>query len=163
MSDDAQENSVDSIIEQLKQVPKIVNEVRESIDPLTKENLEEFILKHTGRLVTQATESVTLVKDYVETAPNAEDVTALAELIRATSSAVESLNRILITDKRSNNAVKIKQMELDSRQQQFDTAVGVKIMLTREELLQQLISPKSQTIDITTENVLDVVDPTVPR
>jgi len=54
-------------------------------------------------------------------------------------------------------------MELDSRQQQFDTAVGVKIMLTREELLQQLINPKSQTIDVTTENVLDVADTAVPR
>lgn len=162
MSDVSQENSVDSIIEQLKHVPKIVNEVRETSDTLTKENLEDFILKHTGKLVAQAAESVTLVKDYVETAPNAEDVTALAELIRATSTAVESLNRILVTDKRNSNSLKIKQMELDSRQKQFDTAVGVKIMLTREELLQQL-APPPQPIEVVAETVSDVADTTVSR
>lgn len=141
-------NSVDTIIDQLRNVPKIISQAAHEDDPLTKDNLEEFILKHTGNLVKQASESVSLVKDYVETAPNAEDVTALAELIRATSSAVESLNKILVTDKRSHTALTIKQMELQSKQQQFDTAVGVKLMLTREELMKQLLNPPKPTIEV---------------
>lgn len=144
-------NSVDTIIDQLRNVPRAFAVVDDQEDALTKDNLEEFILKHTGNLVRQAAESVSLVKDYVETAPNAEDVTALAELIRATSTAVESLNKILITDKRSQTAMTIKQMELHSRQHQFDTAVGVKLMLTREELMKQLIAPP--TIEVVTESV----------
>lgn len=148
-------NSVDNIIEQLRNVPRAVTEVSQEEDVLTRDNLEEFILKYTGNLVKQASESVSLVKDYVETAPNAEDVTALAELIRATSTAVEGLNKILVTNKRSKTAMDIKQLELQSKQQQFNTAVGVGLMLTREELMKQLLNPPKPTIDVKTEQAND--------
>lgn len=156
MDESSQNDSVNSIIEQLKQVPKAVAIVQEQTDELTKDNLEQFILKHTGNLVKQATESVALVKDYVETAPNAEDVTALAELIRATSTAVEILNKTLISDKRNQTVVHVKELEIKSRQEQFDTAVGVKLMLTREELMKQLLNtPKSQVIDVGAEKAIE--------
>ena len=140
MSEDDSLDSVDSLINQLKSIPKATKEVEQVEDTLTKENLEEFILKHTGNLVKQASESVTLVRDYVEAAPNAEEVTALAELIKATSSAVESLNRILITDKKTNTAIKIKEMDNKSRQKELDAVVGLKLRSTREELMKQLIN-----------------------
>lgn len=140
MSEDDSLDSVDSLINQLKSIPKATKEVEQVEDTLTKENLEEFILKHTGNLVKQASESVTLVRDYVEAAPNAEEVTALAELIKATSSAVESLNRILITDKKTSTAIKIKEMDNKSRQKELDAVVGLKLRSTREELMKQLIN-----------------------
>jgi hypothetical protein len=140
MSDDESIDSVDTLINQLKSIPKATKEIDQVEDTLTKENLEEFILKHTGNLVKQASESVTLVRDYVEAAPNAEEVTALAELIKATSSAVESLNRILITDKKTNTAIKIKEMDNKSRQKELDAVVGLKLRSTREELMKQLIN-----------------------
>lgn len=140
MSEDDSLDSVDSLINQLKSIPKATKEINQVDDVLTKENLEEFILKHTGNLVKQASESVTLVRDYVEAAPNAEEVTALAELIKATSSAVESLNRILITDKKTSTAIKIKEMDNKSRQKELDAVVGLKLRSTREELMKQLIN-----------------------
>lgn len=140
MTEDDSLDSVDSLINQLKSIPKATKEVEQVEDTLTKENLEEFILKHTGNLVKQASESVTLVRDYVEAAPNAEEVTALAELIKATSSAVESLNRILITDKKTSTAIKIKEMDNKSRQKELDAVVGLKLRSTREELMKQLIN-----------------------
>ena len=140
MSEDDSLDSVDSLINQLKSIPKATREVDQVEDALTKENLEDFILKHTGNLVKQASESVTLVRDYVEAAPNAEEVTALAELIKATSSAVESLNRILITDKKTSTAIKIKEMDNKSRQKELDAVVGLKLRSTREELMKQLIN-----------------------
>jgi hypothetical protein len=140
MSDDESIDSVDTLINQLKSIPKATKEIDQVEDTLTKENLEEFILKHTGNLVKQASESVTLVRDYVEAAPNAEEVTALAELIKATSSAVESLNRILITDKKTSTAIKIKEMDNKSRQKELDAVVGLKLRSTREELMKQLIN-----------------------
>jgi hypothetical protein len=149
MEECSQHDSVNSIIDQLKQVPKALAVVDQQQDELTRDNLEDFILKHTGNLVKQATESVALVKDYVETAPNAEDVTALAELIRATSAAVEILNKTLISDKRNQTVMQVKEMEIKSRQEQFDTAVGVKLMLTREELMKQLITTaKAEVIHV---------------
>jgi hypothetical protein len=140
MSDENSLDSVDSLINQLKSIPKATKEINHISDELTKENLEEFILKHTGNLVKQASESVSLVRDYVEAAPNAEEVTALAELIKATSSAVESLNRILITDKKTSTAIKIKEMDNKSRQKELDAVVGLRLRSTREELMKQLIN-----------------------
>lgn len=158
MDESGQQDSVNSIIEQLKQVPKAAAVIDSQTDELTKDNLENFIIKHTGNLVKQATESVALVKDYVETAPNAEDVTALAELIRATSTAVEILNKTLIADKRNQTVVQVKEMEIKSRQEQFDTAVGVKLMLTREELMKQLFNaPAPKVIEVESEHTNDQV------
>jgi hypothetical protein len=151
MDSEESNKTVDTIIDQLRNVPRVIAEATREDDSLTADNLEEFILKYTGNLVKQASESVALVKDYVETAPNAEDVTALAELIRATTTAVEGLNKILVTNKRSKSAMDIKQLEIQSRQQQFNTAVGVGLMLTREELMKQLLNPPKPTIDVTPE------------
>jgi hypothetical protein len=156
MSDDNSLDSVDSLINQLKSIPKTTKEITNLSDELTKENLEEFILKHTGNLVKQASESVSLVRDYVEAAPNAEEVTALAELIKATSSAVESLNRILITDKKTSTAIKIKEMDNKSRQKELDAVVGLRLRSTREELMKQLIN--ATVIEETKPQLNDVID-----
>ena len=156
MSDDNSLDSVDSLINQLKSIPKTTKEITNLSDELTKENLEEFILKHTGNLVKQASESVSLVRDYVEAAPNAEEVTALAELIKATSSAVESLNRILITDKKTSTAIKIKEMDNKSRQKELDAVVGLRLRSTREELMKQLIN--ATVIEEVKPQLNDVID-----
>lgn len=150
MSDDSND-SVNSLISQLRSTPAVISQTRE--EDLTKDNLEEFIIKHTGDLVKQASSSVALVKDYVETAPNSEDVSALAELIKATSTALDSLNKILIADKRNNTAIKIQEMNIQSRREELDTAVGVKLMLTREELMKQLLSPVKKPVEIEAESI----------
>jgi len=144
MNDDL-DDTVDGILDQLRANNTVIKKV-EAFPAVTKDNLEAFILKHTSELVRSSSEAVELVKDYVTSAPNAEDVTALADLVKATATAVNTLNNLLSTEKKNNTLIKIKEMDINSRREELDTAIGVKLMLTREELMKQLLN-SSQLIE----------------
>ncbi len=132
-------NTVDDILFQLKQVPATVKKAQTVA--VTKENLEQFILDNASKLITTASEAMQEVKDFVSTAPDADSVEALASLVNANATALETLNRLLIAGKRNETMLKVKQMDVDSRKDQLDTAIGARLVLTREELLKNLIAP----------------------
>tara|TARA_R110000868_G_scaffold54509_7_gene170296 strand:+ start:1263 stop:1742 length:480 start_codon:yes stop_codon:yes gene_type:complete len=138
MNDDL-DDTVDGILDQLRANNTVIKKIDNSPE-VTKENLEAFILKHTSELVKSSSEAVELVKDYVTSAPNAEDVTALADLVKATATAVNTLNSLLSTEKKNNTLIRIKEMDINSRKEELNTAIGVKLLLTREELMKQLLN-----------------------
>lgn len=163
MSDEQNSTSIDTLIDQLKNVPRAVRIVESEEDEVTRENLEQFILKHSTRLVRQASDAITTVKDYVEVAPNAEDVAALSELIRAQGSALAELNKMFISDQRNQTAIKLRKMDNENRSEQTDKQIGAVVMLTREEAFRQMLEMKKEqlaiqdkdTIEVTIENVVD--------
>lgn len=132
-------NTVDDILSQLKQVPATVKKAQTVA--VTRENLEQFILDNASKLITTASEAMQEVKDFVSTAPDADSVEALASLVNANATALETLNRLLIAGKRNETVLKVKQMDVDSRKEQLDTAIGARLVLTREELLKNLVAP----------------------
>ena len=88
MSEEVQ-SIVGTLIDQLKENNKTVEKVKAERDPLKKEDLEKFVIERGGALIEDALEMVATVKDFIISAPNAEDVDALAGLINATSSAAD--------------------------------------------------------------------------
>ena len=138
------EDQVGDILDQLKSAPKVIRKV-ESLN-LTKENLEEFILKYAGELVQTSSDAVNTINDHILSAPTAEDVVALAELIKASNSSIETLNKMLLTDKKHYTLIKIKQMDVDSRKKELDTAIGAKLLMSREELMKQFLMNVSEPI-----------------
>ena len=138
------EDQVGDILDQLKSAPKVIRKV-ESLN-LTKENLEEFILKYAGDLVQTSSDAVNTINDHILSAPTAEDVVALAELIKASNSSIETLNKMLLTDKKHHTLIKIKQMDVDSRKKELDTAIGAKLLMSREELMKQFLMNVSEPI-----------------
>ena len=88
MADELDE-AVSDIISQLKQNNKVARApVEESI--LDKENLEDFLIQNSGKLIKKSLSIVDNVNDYISSAPENRDVAALAELIKASSSAIET-------------------------------------------------------------------------
>ena len=142
------DNTVDSILSQLKNTPTILKKVNKaSTDEITKENLENFVIQYTSRLIENATESVEYIKDNVQAAPTAEDVISLAELIKSTSGALEVLNKIVNTNKKSDTTIKVKQMDVDSKREELDTKVNLSLTASREEMMKQLFN-KAKTIEV---------------
>lgn len=142
------DNTVDSILSQLKSTPTLIKKVNSvSKDEITKENLENFVIQYTSRLIENATESVEYIKDNVQAAPTADDVISLAELIKSTSGALEVLNKIVNTNKKSDTSIKIKQMDVDSKREELDTKVGLALTASREEMMKQLMN-NAKVIDI---------------
>ncbi len=133
------DDAVNDILSQLKGTVAVTKKHPDE-EILTKDQLEEFIIKNSGKLVTKSLNIVDDVKDYVASAPDAKDVAALAELISATSSAIETLNKVYISDERNKTQVKVKQMDVESRERINVTDNQTKILLSREDIMKALVN-----------------------
>ena len=137
-------NDVDSVVNdllsQLKGASVAQKEVEKNEFNLDKENLEEFLLNYSGKLIKGSVEFVEDVKQYITSAPDSKDLEALSKLVGASAAAIESLNKILISDKNNDNRTKIKMLDIQSKKElQEDNQKALGLTLNREELLKQLL------------------------
>jgi hypothetical protein len=145
MSEEVQ-SIVGTLIDQLKENNKTVEKVKAERDPLKKEDLEKFVIERGGALIEDALEMVATVKDFIISAPNAEDVDALAGLINATSSAMETLNKINIQEKKSDTSVKLKTMDIESKKEMLQADNTQRVLATREEIF-KMLTDKAKPIE----------------
>jgi len=139
------DDNVDDIISQLKDFPAVIKKSEELNGIMDKNKVQDFVIEYSTRLIRSATESVEYVKDIVQAAPTPNDVSALAELIGSTSTALDILNKMSMSDKKIDTSLKIKQMDIDNKQKQLETkVVATTILLTREEVMKQLIEQSNK-------------------
>lgn len=144
MNDELDE-AVNDILSQLKNTTVIKQ--TPVTDTLTKEKLEEFLIKNSGKLVTDSINLIDDMRDFVGTADaDPESISALAELIKAASSAVDTLNKIYISDERNKNQVKIKTMDIESREKLSIMDNQTRVLLSREDIMKAIID--KEVIDI---------------
>lgn len=141
MSDELNE-MVGDLLNQLQSAEKKAKEVQKEQNPLKKEDLEKFVIENAGKLVEDSLDMIKNVKEYIISAPEHKDVTALADLISATSSAIETLNKIIVTDKRNETFIKTKEMDIKSRQERIEDGASPKKLLSREEVFKMLIDDR---------------------
>jgi len=145
MNDEVQ-NIVGSLIDQLQDTNQRAEKIKTERNPLKKEDLEKFVIERGGELIEDALEMVATVKDFIISAPNAEDVDALAGLINATSAAMDTLNKINIADKKTDTSVKLKTMDIESKKELLQADNTQRVLATREEILKMLVD-KSKPIE----------------
>ena len=133
-------NIVGSLIDQLKDSNQRAEVIKAERDPLKKEDLENFVMTKSAELVEDALDMVATMKDFIISAPNAEDVEALSGLINATAAAMDTLNKINIQDKKSDTSVKLKTMDINAKKELQEADAGVKLLTTRDEVLKMLIN-----------------------
>jgi len=136
---------VNDIIAQLKGTTALAK--REEVEDLDKDKLEDFIIKNSGRLITKTLGIVDDVQTYISSAPDAKDVAALAELLKAASSSIEALNKVYTSIEKNKTVKEIKQMDIDSKEK-INTQDTTAFLLTRKELMQELIGKSKQVIDV---------------
>ena len=131
---------VGSLVDQLQEANKVAEHAREEREPLKKEDLENFVIQKSGALVEDAMEMVANMRDFIISAPNSDDVSALADLINATSSAIDNLNKINLQDKKSNTSVKLKTMEIQSKKEMLESDNTQRVLTTREEIFKMIVN-----------------------
>ena len=148
MSDEDPFGNIDDLIGQLQQgVPeedKIV-EIAEKMN-LDKSDLEQFILDNQSTLIKDSVDVLQIMKQYVSTAPNAEDIGSFAELLKATSTAIDNLTKLHTSNQRVDTQVKIKQMDIEAKKEINDDNNKMKLIGTREEIFKKMLED-SKTID----------------
>lgn len=142
------DNTVNSILHQLKDTTTLAKKVEKVPDQVNKEALENFVIQYASRLIENATESVEYIKDSVQAAPTSNDVISLAELIKSTSSALEVLNRIVVNNKKTEAAINIKRMDVESKREELDVKVNAGLIASREEIMNNLFK-KAKVIEAT--------------
>ena len=127
---------VGDILTQLKGTTALSK--KEPEDELTKEKLEEFIIKNSGKLIKRSLDIIDDVQAYISSAPDAKDVAAFAELLKASSASMESLNKIYISLEKNKTTKDIKQMDIESKEKQ-NTQDNITHLLSRKEIMKELM------------------------
>jgi hypothetical protein len=125
---------------------------------LTPEELEQFLLTNAATLIRDSVQTVGELRTQIGPGSDPKELTGFAEIIKATSQALESLNRVYVTREKSKNAKEIKQMDIDSKQKIVEDINNTRILMNREDLLKQLIeNTLSDGEDIIDVNVVKVI------
>ena len=133
-------HDIGDLVDQLKNAEKYLKKPEKAEEEfnLDPEELEKFILNNAGKLVKKSIDMVDEVKQYVETAPESRDVSSLSELINASSSAIETLSKILVQNKRDKTQKEVKQMDINGKKQLMQGEFNAKMMLSRDDVMNEL-------------------------
>ena len=150
-------DGVRDLIEQLQCGTVDVNAMKEVGEKLNfnKEDLEQFILDNQGTLIKDSVDVLQIMKQYVAAAPNAEDIGSFAELLKATSTAIDNLTKLHTANQRTDTQVKLKTMDIEAKKDINDDNNRLKLIGTREEIFNKMLED-SNVIDIECKNVDDV-------
>ena len=145
--DDQTDDAVDDLISQLQGNVQVARDIETKEEfKLNKDELEDFLLQHSGKLIKGSVDFVDDVKQFITSAPDAKDLEAFSKLVGASAAAIESLNKILMSNKKIEATEKLKIMDIESKKQLQDSDNEAKLLLNREELMKQLLD-NAQIID----------------
>lgn len=148
MAEEGLDEAVNDIIAQIKGNNKTTREKREDVT-INKENLEEFIMKSSGKLVNKSLELVDNVHEYIASSPENRDVAALAEVIKATAGSIDTLQKLHSSNERNETQKEVKQMDVESKEKINITDNQTKVLLSREDIMQALIDrDDGEVIDV---------------
>ena len=142
------DNAVDDIITQLSTQNHSVTKAKQSAEVPDVEELEEYLIKTTARLIDTTLDAVDNVKDYISSAPENRDVASLAELMRSANSAIETMQKIHANKENIQARKDVKQMDIDSKKELNIMDNTAKLVMSREEVMKALMSVEEEIIDI---------------
>ena len=139
MADKSVDNAVSDLLEQLQQKGTTAS-LQTGKQELSKEDMEKFLLNYSSQLIKGSVEFVDDLKQYINSAPSAEDVTAMASLISSSAAAIDTLNKVLVTNKQIEAKYKLKTMDVESKKELQQNDIKGKLLMNREELLAKLLN-----------------------
>lgn len=149
--EDSLDEAVNDILSQLKDTTALTRKVTVIEEDLQKEDLEKYIISTSGKLINKTMGIIDNVNDYISSAPEAKDVTALAELLKAAATSIESLNKVYTSIERNKTVKEVKQMDIDSREK-INVNDNATFLLSRKEVMQELLKkaeePEPKIVDV---------------
>jgi len=149
------DGAVDDILSQLSTQHHSITRQKKSEQEIPEvEDLEEYLIKKTAKLIDTTLDAVDNVKDYISSAPENRDVASLAELMRSANSSIETMQKIH-ANKANNEARKeLKTMDIDSKKQLNIQDNQTKLVMSREELMDAMLNAPEAEPD--KDDVIDI-------
>lgn len=137
---------LNSLVNQLKDVTSVNKQVANTKDEICRElntnpkDIEEFVVANSSKLINHSLQAIDEVKDYIMASGDPDSISALSELIRASSGALDSLNKIVVQNKRAEQAITVKQMDHTSKNIIEDKRNDNALIASREEIFKKILN-----------------------
>lgn len=141
MSDNVTDNAVNSILDQLKQGYPTETPDPDIVPSPKPEELEQYIIDKSSDLINKSLQVLDEYRSFLTATPTEGSAEAMANLINASSSAIETLNKVLVTNKRADTAVKIKKMDIAAKVDNNKRDNATLLMMTRKDVMKMLMEP----------------------
>lgn len=143
---------VDNIIFQIKNQSKSLKKVEKERPELRKEDLETFVLANASAIVLDSIEMIQSLKTDVMAGGDPKMVESVSELVKATTSALDSLSRLKMADDKIKSQKELKIMDIDSKSPELlGNSPG--IFISREEAFRLFLDKNKKNIE---EPTIDV-------
>lgn len=136
------DSNIDSLVDQLKDNTIVNNQIQDNnvnLPTVDKDNIEDFVIENSGKLINQSLEVMSNVKDYIMASGDPDSISSLADLINASSKSLETLNKIVIQNKRSETTLVAKKMDHDSKQIIENKRNENALVASREEVFKKIL------------------------
>lgn len=147
--DDDIDNDVEDIISQIKNQSKMMRRVEREPSNLKKEDMEDFIIQNASSIVKDTIDIVGALKIEIMAGATPEMLESFSTLVKATTSAIDSLSKLKLAEDKLKGQKEITQMNIDAKMSgNEETSKG--LLMTREDMLKLLMSSKAE------QKVIDV-------
>jgi hypothetical protein len=157
---DKSTDEINAIVEQLKAdaISSPKTEIKTVSQPsnISDDNVEDYVYKKTTELVDASLGAVQTIRDTVLTGVDPREISSLAQLINATTKALDTLNQINLQNKQNKNNIEVKKLEMaakDSLMSRIPQTTNV-LIATRDEVMKQLFGDNKKQL----KNKSDIVD-----
>lgn len=146
-----QKIEVKSLLDQIQEVQALQPNRQIDENLIKKDEIEDFVIQQSARLIKETNDLILSMKDYIAHSPESKEILALSELIKASTTAIDTLNKINLSEKKNKTAKEIKIMDIESKKELKNTENENRITFTREEILKKLME-SSVSIEAVTLN-----------
>ena len=151
MTDDLNSDDfVSDIIQELKKAKddNLAIQEKQKIEPMDKEKLESFIMDNSGTLIKNGVDTVLQLQQRILTG-NSDEIVAYSEVMKSVVSCLETLNKIVTTDKNIKNKTELKKLDIQTKLQTSGLIQEEKqnqraIAMTPEQLYQFISKSKEK-------------------
>lgn len=148
-----QKIEVKSLLDQLSEVKALSETPDKPETKLEKEKVEDFVIQQSARLIKETNDLILSMKDYIAHSPESKEILAISELIKASTGAIDTLNKINLAEKKNQTSKEIKTMDIESKKQLKENFTNEnKITFTREEILKRLMESSITIESVTVES-----------
>lgn len=115
---------------------------------LTDENINDFVIKRTAALVTHGMDVIESVKEVIAGAQDAEELTALSDLINATGAAIETMNKLNMQNKKMKLTRELKELDSGNTSKQVGPVTNNTLIITgnREDIFKKFIRDSKEDV-----------------
>ena len=147
--------NIDSLVNQLKDSTTVSNKIQTNQNlPVGKDDIEDFVIQNSSKLITQSLEVMESVKDYIMASGDPDSISSLADLINASSKSIESLNKLVVQNKRTATTLLAKKMDAEAKYAIEEKKNENVLVSTREEVFKRILNDAT-VIDAEEEPTID--------